>query len=246
MAKKNNTQTNNRQYRTAFDEKNTWAYDLQMGKIAKNIEKEMHAKGLDEPELARRSGVPQPTIWRILHGGSRDPRSSNLKKIAEALNVTESYLRGENPEDKRPERPGDDYVPVKMASFHLQAGVTGYALEYLDEDKAPIFFREDWFREKKYNPKKMVACQIKGDSMEPRLYAGDVVIINLDDTTPFDGDVFAVNYEGELVIKRLIRDRGEWYLQSDNPDKIKHPNKICAGEYCLILGKVVYKQSGEI
>lgn len=247
MAKKNNnTQMNGSQNESVFDEKNAWTYHWRMGEIAKNIQKEMLAKGIDEPDLARRSGVPQPTIWRILHGGSRDPRSTNLKKIADALGVTESHLRGDKDVERHPEKPSNDYLPVKMASFHLQAGVVGYSIEYLEESKPPIFFRENWFIENRYKPEHVVACQVKGDSMEPKLFARDIVIINLADTKPVDGKVFAVNYEGELVIKRMIREAGQWYLQSDNPDKTRHPNKLCAGDFCIILGKVVYRQSSEI
>lgn len=82
--------------------------------------------------------------------------------------------------------------------------------------------------------------------MEPKLFAGDIVIINLDITTLIDGKVYAVNYEGELVIKRLIREGQQWYLQSDNPDKTRFPNKLCSSEYCIILGMVIYRQSSEI
>ncbi len=82
--------------------------------------------------------------------------------------------------------------------------------------------------------------------MEPALYAGDVVVINTADREPKDGQVFAVNYEGEDVVKRMMRDTGEWWLHSDNADQRRYPRKMCRGNECLILGKIVYKQSENI
>lgn len=52
----------------------------------------MEAAELSENELARRAGVPQPTIHRILKGTSKSPRASSLEKIAAALGTTSSYL----------------------------------------------------------------------------------------------------------------------------------------------------------
>lgn len=46
-----------------------------------------------QSELARRSGVPQPTINRILKGGGkRGPESETLKKLAGACSVSFEWL----------------------------------------------------------------------------------------------------------------------------------------------------------
>jgi hypothetical protein len=71
------------------------------------------------------------------------------------------------------------------------------------------------------------------------------VIKELANTTEKDGKVFAANYEGEAVIKRLRRNAGQWRLYSDNPDQARHPPKLCT-EDVRLTGRVVYKQSEEI
>jgi len=81
--------------------------------------------------------------------------------------------------------------------------------------------------------------------MEPGLYDGDTVVVNTQSATPKDGTVFAVNYEGEMVIKRLIRDAGQWWLASDNPDQRRYPRKVC-DENSIIIGEIVHKQSERI
>ena len=60
-----------------------------------------------------------------------------------------------------------------------------------------------------------------------------------------DGKVFAINYEGELVIERMKRDGGEWWLAPDNDDKRRYPDKR-VGEGVILLGRVVYKSSERI
>ena len=112
-------------------------------------------------------------------------------------------------------------------------------------DKAPVFFRKDWMQSNNYKPERLVAFRVSGESMQPSLWDGDLVVINLDDTQPRDGDVFSVNYEGEPGIKRLRRDAGEWWLASDNADQRKFAPKRCT-EDVDILGRVIYKQSDRI
>lgn len=45
-------------------------------------------KELSHNEIARRSGIPQPTITRIISGESRDPRPDNVRKIAKVFGLT--------------------------------------------------------------------------------------------------------------------------------------------------------------
>ncbi|MDH0042367.1 LexA family protein [Pseudomonas juntendi] len=60
--------------------------------IGNRVAKRMHELGLSGGELARRSGVPQPTIHRILSGTSASPRQENVERIAKALGVTTEWL----------------------------------------------------------------------------------------------------------------------------------------------------------
>lgn len=139
-----------------------------------------------------------------------------------------------------------DHILIRKVNIRLSAGIAGYAIEHLEEDGDPVSFRKNWLEKMGLRAEKLVAVYVRGDSMEPGLNDGDTVVINTDDTTPTDGDVYAINYEGELVIKRMTRDAGEWWLTSDNPDQRKHPRKSCQSPYCLVLGRVIQKQSTKI
>lgn len=79
--------------------------------------------------------------------------------------------------------------------------------------------------------------------MEPGLFDGDQVLVNTADTKIVDGAVYAVNYEGEAVIKRMVRDAGQWWLSSDNPDQRRFHRKSCRGAECIMIGRVIKKES---
>jgi phage repressor protein C with HTH and peptisase S24 domain len=140
----------------------------------------------------------------------------------------------------------DEYPYIKRVSLKLSAGITGFGVEMDIEDRTPIVMQKEWFVKRGYVPEKLLAVTVNGQSMEPGLYDGDTVVINTGDVRITDGDVFAVNYEGELLIKRLVRDNGLWWLSSDNSDQRKFPRKQCVGDMCLIIGKIVHKQSERI
>lgn len=78
--------------------------------------------------------------------------------------------------------------------------------------------------------------------MEPTFYEDDTVVINLADKSPTDNGVFAVNYDGEAVVKRLSRDEGKWWLLSDNADQRRFYRRVCQGAECIIVGRVVRRE----
>lgn len=152
-----------------------------------------------------------------------------------------SQVRAVYEEEKNP-----NIARIRKVKLHLSAGIVGFTTDQEEEDGNPIYFRNDWLAARGYKPENLIAIRVKGESMEPNLHAGDTVVINTADTTPKDGDVFAVNYEGEDVVKRLMRDAGTWWLSSDNNDQRRYQKKECNGDMCLLIGKVIHKQSERI
>lgn len=82
--------------------------------------------------------------------------------------------------------------------------------------------------------------------MEPGLYAGDILVVNLSDRQPSDGEVFVLNYEGTVLIRRLIRDAGSWWLYAGSAEQRRFPRKQYINSECRIIGRVVYRLSEEI
>ena len=140
----------------------------------------------------------------------------------------------------------DTFVQVPMVKLRLSAGVTGFNTEPEHHDGGTVGMRRDWVERKRLNPASLIAILVKGQSMEPTLYEDDIVVINTADRKPVVGEVFAVNFNGEPVVKRMQKDGGRWWLASDNPDQRTYSRRACEGDSCLIIGRVVRKESDRI
>jgi len=143
-----------------------------------------------------------------------------------------------------PENP--ELIKIQKVKLKLSAGIMGFQTEPDRHEGGIATVPRRWVEKNEYIPERLLALEIKGESMEPALYAGDTVIVNTADTRPIDGGVYAVNYEGEAVIKRLVRDHGMWWLSSDHFDQRKYSRKRCEGDMCIIVGRVVRKESEKI
>ncbi|HQS95064.1 MAG TPA: helix-turn-helix domain-containing protein [Novosphingobium sp.] len=65
----------------------------------------MRDRGLTQAELARRVGVKQPTIFKLIHDNKTG--SAHLHKVARELGTTPAYLAGEtdDPDSTLPDEP---------------------------------------------------------------------------------------------------------------------------------------------
>jgi phage repressor protein C with HTH and peptisase S24 domain len=235
-----------------------------MTTIASRLDEAMKEAGFDsQSSLSRASGIPQPTINRILKSvGTKGPEASTLQKLAEACNVTFNWLHEGTGAKHRagnvspPEFPyqkvvvaeiGDpNFYQVQRVQLQLRAGVTGFQTVPDIYDGGTVSLSKNWVDRHGFNPEALLALTVVGESMEPNLYKGDVVIVNTADTAMKDGAVFAFNYEGEAVIKRLVKERGEWWLFSDNTDQARHRPKGCREGECVIIGRVVKRETDHI
>ena len=62
--------------------------------IADRLAQLMREKEFTQSSLSRASGVPQPTINRILVRVTRDPRRESVVKLANCFNVSPEFLYG--------------------------------------------------------------------------------------------------------------------------------------------------------
>ena len=141
---------------------------------------------------------------------------------------------------------GRQHVHIKKVKLRLSAGLTGFQVDPDFDDGGTITLDPSWVTRQRLVPDRLVAIAVKGESMEPALYEGDIVVINTADTKLVDGEVYAVNYEGEAVVKRLLRDSGDWWLASDNQDQRKYSRKRCRSGECIIIGRIVHRQGNRI
>lgn len=218
-----------------------------MTTLAERIATALDQSSKTQAELARYVGVTEGAVTQWMSGGVKSLRATSALKISDFLGVSQQWLTtGRGPmrpaSGGQPSEPGPEFAPVARVLLKVSAGVTGFRVEHMEGNGPPVFFRADWINARGYKADKLMALKVSGESMEPGLWDGDLVVINSADTQPTDGEVFVANYEGEVVIKRLERNAGEWWLTSDNP---RFKPKKC-DEHAELLGRVVYKQSERI
>lgn len=236
----------------------TLAERLTWARAQKSLRDKMEFTQMD---LASRAGVSQGAIGHLESG--RTSTSRSITSIAKALEVDPAWLadgRGEPfPSQWGAVPPSADAMEVVIAEDHdpyfyqipkvqlqLSAGLTGFQTVPELYDGSKVSVARNWVDRNGYRANSLIALSVKGESMEPNLYHGDVVIINTADKTMVDGAVFAVNYEGEAVIKRLMRDAGQWWLSSDNQDQRRFYRKSCRGGECIVVGRVVRRETDRI
>ena len=217
--------------------------------IAEQIDKAMKArkpKPWGQAELSRVSGVPQPTISRTLKGKSV-PETETLSRLAKTLGIKFDHVSSNSSSPNEIDLENNpDFPAVKKVSLRVSAGITGFGVEPCTGDDSLIVFRADWYQSRRLKPENLLALKVSGASMEPNLYDGDVVVMNKANTELKDGEVFVFNLDGEVVIKRAVRDGGQWWLDSDNQDKTRFTRKACPEGICIPLGKVIHRQTERI
>lgn len=180
---------------------------------------------LTKRELAKRIGVHESSINKY-EKGLVDIPLSKISEFSRVLNVTEAYLMGWEDEQKLQGLK----IPVLGT---VAAGIPISAVEdILDYEEVP----QSW-----ENQGEFFALKIKGDSMEPRMESGDVVIVKQQpDANSGDTVIVLVNGD-DATCKRLQKTDNGIMLVSTNP---KYPPMFYSNEEIqtkpvVILGKVV-------
>ncbi len=206
--------------------------------------------GYTQADLYRAAGVTRGTPKQWLTGMIQSMKLEYAIGIQKATGFNAVWIttgKGEKRVDvNHPPEESEKIVHIQRVNLKLSAGITGFSIDAEHEPAGTYNIEKSWLDARGLFKENLIAIRVKGDSMVPKLHHGDTVVINTADTKPEDGIVFAVNYEGEAVVKRLSRDAGEWWLVSDNPDQARYHRKLCRAGDCIIIGRVVRKESDVI
>ena len=116
----------------------------------------------------------------------------------------------------------DDVELVLVPRLDVAAAAgEGVGFSDLAEERlAPLAFRRDWIDHHGLDAGKLSVIGVRGDSMEPDLYDGDVVLVDEREVGDMVNGrtIYIVRSEDGLHLKRLRRSRGEWVLVSANSD----------------------------
>ena len=110
--------------------------------------------------------------------------------------------------------PGAQPVPVRR----LQTAAGSGALDLDEEVKTYAYFREEWLKRRGLVATRCSVISVMGESMEPTLPDGCVVLLDHNRRSRRKGKIFVVRTEDGLVVKRAGKDPGgRWQLVSDHP-----------------------------
>jgi phage repressor protein C with HTH and peptisase S24 domain len=139
--------------------------------------------------------------------------------------------------------PPGEFVMVPRLDVKLSAGPGSGAnqLAFDFDDGQLRAYSADWIRKHRLKPKKLRVMKGTGRSMEPTIFDGDDLLINLAETEIFDGKVYALWYEGGERVKRLYRmPGGGLRIRSDNDREF--PEIVMGPDYnghIRVIGRVI-------
>ncbi|MBF0147226.1 MAG: helix-turn-helix transcriptional regulator [Magnetococcales bacterium] len=209
---------------------------------------------------ATRIGLGKSTLAGILNNGAC-PRTSTLIKIAMNTNISINWLltgKGSPwmehsstllPEDPMTmaREPGEPYrvapqsyvvVPRFSVTLNGQENDSFHSGQVVDH----IAFKSDWILGVMgLDPNKIVLVSVIGDSMEPTLKGGDLVLLDQRDQSMRNDAIYVIRRDEDLVAKRLQRGfDGSISIKSDNAayEDIKVPAEQVG--QLSIVGRVVW------
>ncbi|WP_454886149.1 XRE family transcriptional regulator [Sphingomonas oryzagri] len=193
--------------------------------LGARIEERRQALGISQAELARRVPMSQSTMNSLINSDARTTK--HLHKIARVLETTPDYLTGEidDPDagatpSPTPETVAEqlDAVRVPHLSLHYSMGGGNVVAEptVLGYFTVP----KEWLRGHiRGTPEDVAVIMGEGDSMEPTIRDGDMLLIDRAQRTMRQSDqIWAIAVRDSGSVKRLRRARsGGYEIHSDNP-----------------------------
>lgn len=194
---------------------------------AKNLKRLFYEAGKTQTQVAKDLGFPQTTVsaWMT---GRRTPRMKYIDMLCEYLHCLRSDIMEEHQEQTK------EVSAVRIPVYgYIAAGIPLEMIEdRVDWEEIP----EDMARRGQF-----YGLKIRGDSMEPKISSGDVVILRQQDDVE-SGELAVVSIGNEAATcKRVVKYDNGIALISTNP---KYEPMFYTSDQVVklpvrVLGKVV-------
>lgn len=164
--------------------------------------------------LCRKNGISQHDLSEMLGYGPRNlevkiarnsyPNALELSRFADIFKVSCDYLLSGSDDENMSKK---FFVPVLNQELSAGKG------QLLNDDEITGYIAvPDALRSFGEN---IAALSVSGDSMEPTLRRGDMVVC---DSCGYDGEgLYALQMDGDGFVKRVYKDSGKFVIKSDNP-----------------------------
>lgn len=216
---------------------------------ADRLAKTVRSCGFKQSELASLAGCSPQTINKLTRG-HQNLNADWARKLSKILNVTESFLLLETDENygshnhicEHPENDQMQCVPIPTLSVSAGAG-GGKIL-----DAEPSVWGEEAFFDKKLildnlkvSKQHLCAVTIEGQSMEPILNNGDIVLVNILKNDVAEPGIFVL-FDGDGIVCKWVErivgsDPAQYRIKSEN---IRFSEYSVLADTAKIIGRVVW------
>ena len=213
-------------------------------KIGLRIHNARKAKKLSMKELGKMVNLHESTISRYEKGEIMSLDIEKMKDFAKALDTTPAYLMGWEDEERKENKPYDEFdniSKIDKIKLPLLGNVACGEPIYANEDRESyIMVGTDIHAD--------FCLQCKGDSMiNARIHDGDIVFVKKQDIVN-NGEIAVVIIDDEATLKRF------YYYKEQNmlilrPENNKYQDIVITGEELekvRVIGKAVAFQSDVI
>lgn len=235
-----------------------------MKNLAERLAWAREQRGLSQEALAKLAGVSQSTIGNIEAGIRQTARK--IIEIAAAAGVDPTWLATGQGEPTQ-EAPGaarydedgfaapglctneigesivvgarERTVPIRAVKIKVQAGSDGYVTEPdFNIDGGYFQVPAEVIEQLRVDPSNLIVTTFRGRSMEPMYFDGDQGLVDISKRKPVNNECFVVNWNGETLVKCLIKKSDGWCLNSFNRE---FPSISVRSGHCSIIGMVVWQ-----
>ena len=212
--------------------------------IGERIKEIRNKLDMSQVDFATKINVSKQTLYKYENNLITNIPSDKIEAVAKLGHVSPAYLMGWNiPEtstlsDKNIENATTTKSPSKGVKINVLGRVAaGLPIEALENIIDTEEISEEMARTGEF-----FGLQIKGDSMEPRIYENDIVIVRKQEDAESGDIVIALINGNDATCKRLIKYSGGISLVALNSAKyepLMFSNEDIVEKPIKIIGKVV-------
>jgi len=182
---------------------------------------EGYEQGRSPPKVATLRGLAELGVdlnWLLTGEGTaiapiQPMINSSLPRIARKSSETHAIAMFASATELGPEF-------VLLPRYEVRAAAGGGAVVSSEQIVDHLAFKTDWVRHTlRRNPANLILIEAMGDSMEPTIADGDLLLVDTTEGKVRDNAIYALSVDGDLIVKRVQRAiaSGGVTIISDNP-----------------------------
>lgn len=199
-----------------------------------------------------REYAPPPSIMALIEAKERGVTLGDViagrtaQRLAQGFELMHASASLKNTSATPPLLPASnadegDYVSIPL--YDIQASAGHGALVDAEQVVDFLHFKQDWIRaELRAKPADLYLICVDGESMEPTLRTGDIILIDHRDQGVARDGIYVMRMDGALLVKRLQRKPGG-LLRVSSDNQAYEPFDISLGnerDDLAVVGRVVW------